>query len=97
MRNLKPFLFSIAISFPFFTSYGQITRIGSGTCINFPGTSSNEHVDLDTIANVFATSDFTIEFWERLDTSATASSDIPFICNKDWALGKFHYRSWFSI
>ena len=66
---------------------GQNRRIGSGTDLYFAGTSSNQHIDLDTIANAFNTSDFTIEFWEKLDTSTTYDSDIPFICNKDWASG----------
>ncbi len=65
----------------------QTTRIGSGNDLYFAGTSANQHVDLDTVARLFATSDFTIEFWEHLDSASTASSDIPFICNKDWASG----------
>ena len=65
----------------------QVGRIGSGTDLYFAGTSANEHVDLDTVARLFATSDFTVEFWEKLDSATTSDSDIPFICNKDWANG----------
>ena len=69
------------------TICAQTSRIGSGTDLFFAGTSANQHVDLDTVASAFNTSDFTIEFWEKLDTSSTFDSDIPFICNKDWASG----------
>ncbi|NDC40834.1 MAG: LamG domain-containing protein, partial [Chitinophagia bacterium] len=65
----------------------QVNRIGSGTALYFAGTSANQHIDLDTVARLFATSDFTVELWERLDSATGATSDIPFICNKDWANG----------
>ena len=66
----------------------QGAHIGSGTTLYFAGSSPNaEHVDLDTIAKAIATSDFTVEFWELLDANLPIDSDIPFICNKNWANG----------
>ncbi len=83
----KKLLLSILLISLAFAGIAQPWRTGSGNCLYFAGSSSNEHVDLDTIARTFATSDFIVEFWEKMDTSAGASSDIPFICNKDWNSG----------
>ena len=87
MKSLRNLCILLLFMLTVTLAKGQVSRIGSGTDLYFAGSSANEHIDLDTVARLFATSDFTVEFWEHLDTSTSASSDIPFICNKDWASG----------
>ena len=87
MKSIKLLLLMLLSLLLVTTTRAQLTRSGSGTSLYFAGTSANQHVDLDTVARLFATSDFTVEFWEKLDTSTTSDSDIPFISNKDWASG----------
>lgn len=75
-------LFVLFLIFGFsFTLSGQ----GSRSCLDFPGTAANEHLNFGTAINTeIALSSFTIELWVK---PRSINGDPSIISNKDWDSG----------
>lgn len=59
---------------------------GAGRAIDFPGSTSFEHINLgDSLSNKLDTTSFTLEMWINFDN--VSNGDPAFIGNKDWNNG----------
>ena len=75
--------FLIVLSF--FLSYLSGITQGSGSALDFAGTSANEHVNFgNAIMNELNTSSFSIELWVKPES---INGDPSILANKDWDSG----------